>query len=213
MPVLENFSDYLARTGFKERTVEAYYDAAVALVREQEAGTDPRQRFFAEMAPELVQGMSLLSRRIYGSYAAKNGVLTPPQDTNDVKRQFGEHILGFYNRAIQAAREASSVRISDYAAGKRRRTAFGEITITVDPRAWADLGGRGGNLEQILGILAQEPLDLRNAGSFKGVRCIKPEPYGWIFSTSSAVRLVDDSTSLLKWPPAALNFNKVKMGH
>jgi hypothetical protein len=53
----------------------------------------------------------------------------------------------------------------------------------------------------------------QNSGAFKGRRCIKPEPYGRIFSTSSAVRLVDPDTSLTVWPPLALNFTKVERGH
>ena len=92
-------------------------------------------------------------------------------------------------------------------------TKYGfSVNIKIDKHAW-DAMAVGGNQKQILNILAQNPIDIRPVGKFQGVRCIKTEPYGWTFSTSVSLRLVDKSTDTEVWPPLSLNFDKTWQGH
>jgi hypothetical protein len=107
----------------------------------------------------------------------------------------------------------AEVNIADYATGKVRRVSSGvgfrEITITIAPGAWSAIVGNRAGVEQIKGILASDPVPISIKSKQKGFRGIKPEPYGWIFSTSFNLRLVSSVSSaseLLKLPDA-LNFD------
>lgn len=87
------------------------------------------------------------------------------------------------------------------------------ITITED--AWSQIEGGNGNTDQIIGILRQDPIPIQKDGTTKGNRAIKPEPYGWIFSTSSTLRLTSPHPDRKKiaWPPTELVFNAAERGH
>lgn len=85
-------------------------------------------------------------------------------------------------------------------------------TITISAGTWAlvESYGAGMAISTIKGILSADPVLISPISTSLGKRCIKPEPYGWIFSTSSSVRLVDSKTARDTFPPPALNFDSVR---
>lgn len=120
----------------------------------------------------------------------------------------------YTNQAKALDLQADAIDIGDYTNGKARQLSTGTTcTITISAAAWTKIEENQGYPEQIKGILAQNPIKILPDGKLKGVRCIKPEPYGWIFSTSSTHRLVDPHTSTSDFPPDALNFSKYEKGH
>jgi hypothetical protein len=111
------------------------------------------------------------------------------------------------------------INISEYYQGKQRRATNGQFefqcTITIPEAVWKDVESRGAGIgiEQIRGILQQDPILITQKSKQTGVRCIKPEPYGWIFSTSVTTRLVATNVSPQTNNPAALVFNEIESGH
>ena len=90
-----------------------------------------------------------------------------------------------------------------------------DCTITITEDAWTQIESGDGNADQIIGILRQDPILIQKDGTTKGNRAIKPEPYGWIFSTSSTLRLTAPHPDRKKiaWPPTALVFSAAERGH
>ena len=86
-----------------------------------------------------------------------------------------------------------------------------ECTITITQKAWKQIqgGGKSAGINQITGVLTQQNIWISDKSRIKGRRCIKPEPYGWIVSTGSSVRLVDVDTSIFLQHPKTLKFTKV----
>lgn len=109
--------------------------------------------------------------------------------------------------------------ISDYYTGKVRTVTDGATTyqcrITIDSGVWQVVESMKGGIgiSQIKGILTQDPILVTNKSKQQGVRCIKPEPYGWIFSTSVANRLTDTSTDPRTTRPTSLTFDSIERGH
>ncbi len=109
--------------------------------------------------------------------------------------------------------------ISEYYNGKQRRATNGQFefqcTITIPENVWKSVEshGAGIGIEQIRGILQQDPVLISQKSKQTGVRCIKPEPYGWIFSTSVTTRLVATNVPPQTNNPAALVFSEIESGH
>ena len=105
------------------------------------------------------------------------------------------------------------LNISEYYNGKLRKATNGaaefNCTITITRDAWETMEslGSNGGIDQIIGILQQDPILITQKSKQMGVRCIKPEPYGWIFSTSFSNRLIAGDAITVN--PAALTFSKV----
>ena len=132
----------------------------------------------------------------------------------EVVKKFQTIISASKEKARLADMEAAALKVSDYYEGKERRISTGgTITITITQTAWETIVAGQSNVEQIKGILANDPIQVLPSGNLKGVRCIKPEPYGWCFSTSISTRLVDDTTDTRTYPPAQLTFSTTKEGH
>lgn len=110
-----------------------------------------------------------------------------------------------------------AINLSDYAGGKAcnacddaGNTWLCAITIPAATVTQVESYGAGMAMSSIKGILANDPVLISPISTSLGKRCIKPEPYGWIFSTSSSVRLVDTATTRANPRPAALTFDTVR---
>jgi len=220
IPRLEGFSAYIdsKQIGKTLTTVEEYHNAILELIDEQLTVARPsaEQQLLATLSVKLLDDLSKKARALYAQFHSPPaaGVLIG-KNKSFVQRAFGDILTDCYNVAIKEAQLLKAVRISDYHKDKGvdRRTRMGfSVNIKIDERAWGAMA-EGGNQKQILNILAQEPIDIRPVGKFQGVRCIKTEPYGWTFSTSVSLRLVDTSTSTAVWPPLSLNFDETCQGH
>jgi len=114
---------------------------------------------------------------------------------------------------------ALPVNIAEYYNGKMRRATNGgfefQCRITIQKNAWETIKqmGAGGGIKQIEGILQQDPILITQKSQGQGVRCIKPEPYGWIFSTSVNNRLVAKNVAVTTVNPTELIFSEVRTGH
>jgi Domain of unknown function (DUF4157) len=111
--------------------------------------------------------------------------------------------------------QASYTKMSKYERGFERELSSGtgswRCRITITSEAWSLMASH--NPEQILEILSKNPIPIQNDGKTKGNRAIKPEPWGWIFSTSVSTRLSAKIEGASKWPPTALNFNFTHEAH
>jgi hypothetical protein len=110
--------------------------------------------------------------------------------------------------------------IAEYYTGKQRRADNGggfefQCKITIPKETWDAVMrlGAGIGIKQIEGILQQDPILISQKSKIQGVRCIKPEPYGWIFSTSVSNRLVAKNVSISTVNPTALIFDRIESGH
>jgi hypothetical protein len=115
---------------------------------------------------------------------------------------------------------ALPVNIAEYYNGKMRRATNGggfefQCRITIQKNAWETIKqmGAGGGIKQIEGILQQDPILISQKSQVQGARCIKPEPYGWIFSTSVNNRLVAKNVPVTTVNPTELIFSVVETGH
>jgi hypothetical protein len=227
MPAFESFAKYLSNNPLVPKTVidegkykkvytlEQYHDALLSLFNKEVAGTEPKQQMLELISMEWRKRFVALAKELYKDLnKTKPWLVTGAKEgTGIVTTRFGACLAEAYNAANAKLLEATRVKASDYFGGRKRRTTFGEITITISETAWTQIRINSGNPEQILGILAQDPIDFRLVGNFMGERCIKPEPYGWIFSTSCVLRLVDPTTSTTERPIRALNFTTTRRGH
>ena len=216
IPSLEFFSNYIKAKDLNKKltTVEEYHNAILELIDEQLAGRSDEQQLLATFSFKLLDALSKKARALYEQLhrTPAAGVLTKT-NKDLVAGAFGGILTDYYNQAIKAAAAAKAVQIREYHGGVDRVTKYGfSVNIKIDKHAW-DAMAVGGNQKQILNILAQNPIDIRPVGKFQGVRCIKTEPYGWTFSTSVSLRLVDKSTDTEVWPPLSLNFDKTWQGH
>ena len=114
----------------------------------------------------------------------------------------------------------ASLNMAEYHTGKARAAHNGggftfTCTITIPKATWEAVErlGAGIGIKQIQGILTQDPILISQKSKIMGVRCIKPEPYGWIFSTSVSTRLVAKNVSTGTVNPTALTFDAVESGH
>lgn len=113
---------------------------------------------------------------------------------------------------------AQSLVMSQFATGKACtvRDDTGNLwtcTITISAGTWREVEsyGAGMAISSIKGILSADPILVSPISTSTGKRCIKPEPYGWIFSTSSSVRLVDTATPRqAPFRPNALTFTTIR---
>lgn len=110
--------------------------------------------------------------------------------------------------------------IAEYYNGKQRKATNGQFefqcTITIPQDAWQSVErlGAGIGIEQIKGILNQDPILISQKSKQMGIRrCIKPEPYGWIFSTSVTTRLVAKNVTPQTNNPSILIFSEIESGH
>ena len=110
-----------------------------------------------------------------------------------------------------------AVNIAEYYGGKARtaRDDSGNTwacTITIAQEAWRNVESQATAADpaSIKGILSSESVWISPISRKTGDRCIKPEPYGWIFSTNGSVRLIDPSTSVTNARPATLSFSEVR---
>jgi len=223
MPFQETFSEYIRRHNLKPRAnsfergklynIENYYNAILRLAGEQMAGQHEEQKLLNEFSQELLADLEKKKEDFYQAAISNYMAEELTRDQHDsYSAGFGAILVHYYNVAKAASVEAKRVQIRDYFGGKKRRILHGTVTITIAKDAWDAMVNRG-NPEQILNILAQDPIDIRVAGNFMGKRCIKPEPYGWIFSTSTNLRLTDATTSTAAFPPPSLNFNTTRQAH
>jgi hypothetical protein len=109
------------------------------------------------------------------------------------------------------------VNIADYDTGKDRtaRDDSGNTwacKITIPSSIWSKVMSQQSAADpaSIKGILSGDTVWISAVSKKLGDRCIKPEPYGWIFSTNGSVRLIDTSTSRRSFRPTALTFTEVK---
>lgn len=112
------------------------------------------------------------------------------------------------------------LNMAEYYTGKARTADNGggftfTCTITIPKDTWEQVKklGAGIGIKQIEGILQQDPILISQKSKIQGVRCIKPEPYGWIFSTSVSTRLVATNTPTGTVNPTALTFDGIESGH
>ena len=118
-----------------------------------------------------------------------------------------------------AATGPKALNISEYYQGKQRRATNGQFeyqcTITIPQDVWRTVESMGASIGigQIIGILQQDPVLITQKSKQQGVRCIKPEPYGWIFSTSVTTRLIAKNVPVTTNNPTALTFTEIEAGH
>lgn len=233
MKVFELFSDYIFRLRLDPRTVADCHDAIVSLLNEQitpqiiKEGKDKgniepltgEQQILHSKSFKVRTDLAVMAKKLAAD--GYGGRLDPKKkvpgsvynETDFIKKQFGDFLAKVYTEAREEWTKANGVEVGDYHYGKPVPTTAGMVIITITRDAWSKIEKGAGNPAQIRGILAKNPVEIRNRGNFKGVRCIKPELYGWVFSTSCGLRLVDDKTSTLEWPPRRLTFNTTKAGH
>ncbi len=110
-----------------------------------------------------------------------------------------------------------AVNVADYYTGKRVKARDDQgnqwdCTITITQSAWAQVMQQQSAADPatIKGILSDATVWISQVSKKLGDRCIKPEPYGWIFSTNGSVRLIDTATQPTTARPTALTFTTVK---
>ena len=214
-----NLSDFLKLNEKKPDYVKGRIielkDAALDFIDEMGTSMHTPKSFvdnFALDCKAKVQTESKAIAQMMSRDALEKAITGPAR--GEVIRKFQAIIAASKEKARLFDMEAAALKISDYYEGKERRISMGgTITITIEEAAWDTIVRGQGNVEQIKGILANDPIQVLPSGNLKGVRCIKPEPYGWIFSTSVTLRLVDDTTDVGTFPPAQLTFNTTRQGH
>lgn len=166
---------------------------------------------------------SLRSHNNYGEIEQILKQLDIPHDAENV-RQAKKIICKTYGRDLVAQKPPKkiitpTINIADYYTGKIRNATNGQAkfkcTITIKKDVWQQVVKLGANIgiKQIQGILLQDPILISQKSKQTGVRCIKPESYGWIFSTSCSQRLVDKDTHATTTNPTKLIFSKIEKGH
>ena len=109
------------------------------------------------------------------------------------------------------------MNIAEYYNGKQRRARDDsgnqwDCRITITQAAWSNVESQqtAADPASIKGVLYGDTVWISPISKKKGDRCIKPEPYGWIFSTNGSVRLIDPSTSVTNTRPTSLTFSEVR---
>jgi hypothetical protein len=112
-----------------------------------------------------------------------------------------------------------NIKISEYYNSKIRNATNSQFTfkckITINKDVWKQVEKYGANIgiKQIKNILLDDPILISQKSKQKGVRCIKPEKYGWIFSTSYSLRLVAKNAHPTTVNPKELVFSIIEKGH
>jgi hypothetical protein len=162
------------------------------------------QTIFGRVVPSIASFLGFSATAELGFY--KMNTSTKELTLINPDTPWGEDPMGF-----------QAVNVAEYYNGKARtaRDDNGntwQCNITITEAAWRNVESQATAADpaSIKGILSSTNVWISPISKKKGDRCIKPEPYGWIFSTNGSVRLIDSSTSVTNARPATLSFTEVR---
>lgn len=220
---MRSLSDYVRIKSLPNKSIDDYREAVDLLIKAEGSSFGTPKSFASEFEVSCRTALNQTVRTL----ARANQIPSDPTDDltilekSTLVKALQTVLTQFENQAKLYDNQLNSVNLVDYekadstnnkkSDGKvRTLSTGGKCTIIITKEAWTKIEKDNANPEQIKGILAQDPIQILPSGKIKGQRCIKPEQYGWVFSTSSSNRLVDSSTSTSNFPPSTLIFDTYK---